>query len=143
MNESKELAQPQGIETQEVGQQRARRIRSTVEQVALVCHEANRAWCEANGDFSQVEWDRAAEWQKTSAMNGVRAALAGATPEQLHESWSAEKRAEGWVYGEVKNPSTKEHPCLVPYDKLPAEQQRKDHLFSGIVRALTSPLGGA
>jgi hypothetical protein len=29
------------------------------------------------------------------------------------------------------------HPCIVPFDELPHEQQAEDHLFRGIVRALT------
>jgi hypothetical protein len=36
----------------------------------------------------------------------------------------------------VKDPEKKEHPCFVPYESLPAEQQAKDHLFKGIVAAL-------
>lgn len=139
MNEQREVPQPQGIETREVGT-RPRRSFTTIEGIAMVCHEANRAWCLVNGDTSQVAWAHAPEWQKQSAMSGVRAAISGATPEQLHESWCEEKRATGWVYGPEKNPVTKEHPCLVPYDQLPPEQQRKDALFGNIVKALTSPL---
>lgn len=133
MNESKELPQPKGIETREVG---------IIPAIARVCHEANRAWCVAMGDHSQVSWDEAPEWQRQSAVTGVRAALNGAGPEELHASWMEEKRRDGWVYGPVKNASTKEHPCMVPYDKLPIEQRRKDHLFRAVVAALTVPVTG-
>lgn len=104
--------------------------------IARVCHEANRAWCEAHGDFSQLGWDDAADWQRESALEGVGHALGGATPEELHELWCASKRAGGWTYGPRKNDEVKEHPCLVPYDELPEEQRLKDALFGGIVRAL-------
>lgn len=108
-----------------------------VEEIARVCHEANRAWCEANGDTSQVPYDHAEGWQRDSAIEGVQAALEGATPEQLHESWCAAKVRDGWVYGEVKDAVAKTHPCLVRYDLLPEDQRLKDHLFGAIVGALS------
>jgi hypothetical protein len=101
---------------------------------AQIAHEANRAWCQAIGDNSQLPWELAPEWQRTSAMNGVRGVAAGNTPEQSHESWLAEKAATGWKYGPVKNPETKEHPCFVPYAELPPEQKAKDHLYVGVVK---------
>src|SRR5437879_1359495 len=42
-----------------------------VEQVAKICHEANRAYCETIGDNSQPTWEKAPQWQKDSAINGV------------------------------------------------------------------------
>ena len=106
-------------------------------QIAQVVHEANRAYCRTIGDYSQVSWDEAPEWQRTSAINGVAGILNGSItkPEQSHESWLAEKQATGWKYGPVKNAETKEHPCFVPYNELPAEQRVKDAIFFAIVRA--------
>ncbi len=104
--------------------------------IARACHEANRAYCLAIGDTSQVAWDDAPDWQKESARVGVIKAREGATPEQLHESWCEQKRAEGWVHGKTKDPEKRIHHCLVPYDQLPAEQRAKDFLFSGTVRAM-------
>ena len=52
-----------------------------------------------------------------------------------HDAWLADKERDGWKYGAVKNPETKEHPCCVPYDQLPAEQRVKDYLFKAIVNA--------
>jgi len=57
------------------------------------------------------------------------------TPEQSHEGWLAVKAADGWKYGAVKDPEKKEHPCFVPYNELPQEQQLKDHLYGIVVRA--------
>ena len=110
----------------------------TVEQVAQVCHEINRAYCKALGDYSQPIWDVAPEWQKTSAINGVNFHLnnpdAGA--DASHKSWFMEKFNDGWVYGEVKNPETKEHPCMVPFEELPEWQKAKDYLFRQTVHSL-------
>ena len=106
--------------------------------IARVAHEINRAYCASLGDASQPAWEDAPEWQKASALAGVDMHLANpdATPEQSHESWLAQKSAEGWKYGPVKDAEKKEHPCCVPYADLPAEQKAKDYLFRGVVHAL-------
>lgn len=116
----------------------------TAMAVAIVCHEANRAYCKTLGDHSQPEWKNAPEWQKSSAMKGVifHAENPNAGPEASHESWMSQKEREGWIYGEVKDPDKKEHPCMVPFEKLPPEQQAKDFIFRNIVHAMVheSPL---
>ncbi len=105
---------------------------------AIVCHEANRAYCLLLGDASQPPWRDAPDWQKKSAIAGVRHAWENpdAKPSASHESWLAQKAADGWKYGPVKDPEAREHPCFVPYDQLPREQQRKDALFLAVARAL-------
>ncbi len=106
--------------------------------IARVAHEINRSYCASLGDASQPAWDDAPEWQKARALAGVDMHLANpdATPEQSHESWLAQKSAEGWKYGPVKDAEKKEHPCFLPYADLPAEQKAKDYLFRGVVHAL-------
>jgi hypothetical protein len=108
------------------------------EEIAKVCHEVNRAYCEAIGDRSQPAWADAPQWQKDSAISGVRMHLANpdATPEQSHESWMAEKDDAGWTWGPQKDPGAKQHPCMLPYAQLPLEQRVKDFLFRGVVHAL-------
>lgn len=113
-----------------------------IEACARAAHEANRAYCIAIGDTSQSSWDDAPEWQKDSVCKGVVGALAGNTPEQSHESWLAEKVRTGWVYGAVKDPDAKTHPCMVPYAELPPEQRAKDALYLTVVRATFEALGG-
>lgn len=112
--------------------------RNKVIAIAKVCHQANKAWCESQGDLSQPDWADAPEWQTQSAIAGVvfRIGNPDAGPDAMHNSWSAEKVADGWVYGEVKDAEKKTHPCLVPFDQLPEFQQKKDRLFSVIVDAL-------
>lgn len=105
---------------------------------AIMCHEVNRAYCQALGDDSQAKWDDAPQWAKDSAIAGVHfhCVNQGAGPEGSHESWMAQKVAEGWVFGPVKDAEKKEHPCLVPFADLPVEQQAKDHLFRAIVHTM-------
>lgn len=106
--------------------------------IAMVCHEANRAYCKTINDYSQLWWDVAEQWQRNSAVQGVEFCLANpdAPPSANHESWLKEKESEGWKYGEVKDADKKEHPCYVPYDQLPEAQKAKDALFKSIVGAL-------
>lgn len=109
-------------------------------EVAAVCHEANRMLCLALGDTSQPDWFTAPDWQRSSAIDGVRFHLAHpeAQASASHENWFAEKARNGWIYGVVKDPKATPptHPCMVAFDELPIEQQRKDHLFRAIVHAL-------
>lgn len=110
----------------------------TVEQIARVCHEANRAYCMSIGDHSQPTWDMAPPWQKESACNGVQAVIDDPdhAPEASHAGWYAEKEAAGWKYGPKKAPDLKEHPCMVPYSDLPPQQKAKDHLFLAVAKSL-------
>ena len=108
------------------------------ELIARMAHQVNKAYCEAIGDSSQPEWLRAPQWQRDSAMNGVKYHLGnpGASPADSHNNWLAEKIKDGWVYGAEKDPTNKLHPCIRPYDELPIEQRVKDHLFIAVVREL-------
>lgn len=110
-----------------------------ISDIARVCHEVNRAYCASQGDHTQPLWQDAPEWQRSSAIAGVRFTLAHpyAKPSDSHESWLEEKRRDGWQYGPVKDPERKLHPCFVPYDELPPAQKAKDYLFQAVVRALT------
>lgn len=109
------------------------RVSATTDHIAELCHNANRAYCTSMGDNSQPLWVDAPEWQKASARQGVRFHLQNqTTPEQSHENWLKQKVEEGWVYGQVKDPEAKTHPCMVPYDQLPPEQRAKDFIFKAI-----------
>ena len=109
-------------------------------QIARICHEANRAYCQTLGDNSQPAWEEAPDWQKESAVNGVCFYLDHPKlgPKDSHDNWADLKFNQGWKYGAVKDPEKKEHPCLVSFDELPEDQQLKDALFLSVVRALSS-----
>ena len=111
----------------------------TIEQIAEICHEANRTLCAVTGDDSQPPWSAAPDWQKESARHGVNYHLANpdASAGETHEIWLREKLATGWKYGPVKNPETKEHPSIVPFAELPEVEQAKDYLFHYIVLGLS------
>ena len=108
-------------------------------EIAIVCHEANRALCQAFGDDSQLPWAEASEEQRASCVEGVKHHIENPTlsPRESHELWLERKKALGWIYGEEKNEHECTHPCMLPFDELPLEQQAKDYLFAGIVRAMT------
>jgi hypothetical protein len=109
-----------------------------LEQIARVAHEVNLAYCLAIGDKTQKPWEEAPEWQRESAINGVKFHIANpnASPAASHANWLAEKKEQGWKFGPIKNVTRKEHPCFMPYNELPQDQRVKDYLFSAVVRAL-------
>ena len=113
----------------------------TNEQIARICHEANKGLCEAHGDMSQKTWDAAEPWQRESAIAGV--AFAKANPDApdsaQHDAWMADKLAAGWTYGDAKDAEKKTHPCIVPFDALPRDQQAKDYIFRAVVHCLKEP----
>lgn len=109
-----------------------------IHAIARVCHEANRAYCANNRDFSQLGWEEAEAWQRESAIEGVKFVIANpnAGDSALHDAWLSHKEADGWVFGEVKDPEAKTHPCMVPFEQLPKGQQLKDRLFRAVVLSL-------
>jgi len=110
-----------------------------VEQIARVCHEVNEGYCLSMGDTGQLSWDEAPNWQRSSAISGVRYHMDNpdAGPEGTHIEWCRSKLADGWKYGPKKDVKAKNHPCLVLFKYLPIEQQAKGHIFRSIVHALT------
>ena len=110
-------------------------MKFSIEAVARVCHQTNKAYCGACGDHSQVDWELAPDWQRESSIAGVRLHLGNpsAGPQASHEAWMAHKQAEGWIYGPVKDAELKEHPCMVPFAELPDHQQAKDRLICSVV----------
>lgn len=109
-----------------------------VVEIAKVCHQANKAWCELNNDFSQVDWEDAPDSIRESATKGVifRIENPKSTSSDQHKAWMKAKIEEGWQYGPVKDLEKKTHPCIVEYKSLPLLQRKKDKLFQAIVDAL-------
>ena len=109
-----------------------------IEVIATLCHNVNKAYCEALGDKSQVSWYKLPEEIKQSVMLGVKRIMVNPYMEsdEIHEEWVKNKKKNGWKLGEVKDIDKKTHPDLVPFDKLPKEEQAKDYIFISIVRQL-------
>lgn len=109
-----------------------------VNYIAVVAHEANRAYCISIGDNSQLPWNDAPEHAQKSAIEGVKFHFANknANAGDSHRSWHAFKLADGWSYGPEKDILKKRHPCMVPFEELPIEQQIKDHVFRSVVHGL-------
>lgn len=111
----------------------------TVDQIAEVCHEANRILTKHVADVPvQPSWSDAPEEMRVSTTVGVRFMIDNpdATAEQSHEDWSKGKVAAGWKYGPVKDEVAKTHPALIAYADLPEGTRRKDALFRAVVAAL-------
>lgn len=110
------------------------------EQIARVAHEAHRACCQVLGDSSQGAWDDAPQWQRDSALAGVKAIASGeaGSAEVQHQLWMDHKWAAGWSHGPAKDAAAKTHPGLLSYDKLPSEQQLKVVLFRAVVMSFVS-----
>jgi len=107
------------------------------EQIAKIAHEVNRAFCIANDDKSQEPWEKAPQWQREHAIDGVMFVRENpdATAQDSHNNWLQVKRDDGWVYGPVKDVDKKEHPCMRNYYDLPNVQRTKDALFIATVKA--------
>jgi len=110
----------------------------SIEEIARVVHQVNKAYCQAIGDKTQVSWEDAPEWQKESAFDGILKIVENPeqTPEQSHEAWMLKKQQDGWRYGPIKDEKLMTHPAMVPYSDLSVEARAKDYIFSEIVKEL-------
>ena len=111
-------------------------IRLVPEQVARVCHEANRAYCLLLGDDPPPPWEDFGG--QGGIIDGVKFVIANpdAGDDGQHKAWMDHKLLDGWRYGETLDRQGKRHPNLVAFEDLPEEQQRKDRLFRAVVLAL-------
>ena len=109
------------------------------EDIARVCHEANRALTHLLQDVPmQPWWDEIDPDMRASVIKGVEYALehVEATPEDMHRAWCDERRRQGWTYGETKDPIAKTHPALKDFADLPPGVRSKDAVFRAIIKAL-------
>ena len=109
----------------------------TVNDIAKVAYEANRAYNKALGVTSGT-WELFPEEEKRDYVAGVQFVLDNPdiTPEDLHDEWLKTKINKGWTYGHVTNEGMKIHHCLVPFEDLPVKQKAKDYIFHAIVENL-------
>lgn len=111
---------------------------SKVEVIAELAHNINVEYTRGMGEnnaFKLMPWGALSNMAQSSMRHGVRLHLKNpdAGPQAGHEEWLRYKVEQGWVYGELKDEVAKTHPCIMPFDQLPKEQQAKDHIFRAAV----------
>ncbi|MDD5819757.1 MAG: RyR domain-containing protein [Bacteroidales bacterium] len=67
--------------------------------------------------------------------------LAESLAKNVHEVWSANRIAEGWTYGRVRDDVKKTHPCLIPYEDLPESEKDYDRSTSSETLKMIVSLG--
>jgi hypothetical protein len=101
-------------------------------EIAVVVYEAIRGYNHVIGDpWLDPPWPGTTFFHRDVTISGVRAALGGKSPVQLHENWCRHYAAADWEYGLVKDAAARPptHPSLVPWDELPPVEQFKYVVF--------------
>jgi hypothetical protein len=111
-----------------------------IEIIARAVHEAIRAHQAALGDAEARPW-ATADWERDATREAVEFALENPTPGAQHEAWCAMKRRSGWRFGETRDDEQRTHPSMVPFEKLSAEEQRKDAIVVAVSQALKGAFG--
>jgi hypothetical protein len=77
---------------------------------------------------------------KTATLESVNFVIThpDAGPNAQHQQWMTKKTRDGWRHGLSKDGRRKTHPLLVPFDKLPEVERRKDQLIVAIVTSFLS-----
>ena len=114
-----------------------------IEDIAKVCHQANKAFCEGIGDDSKVPWNVLPKEEQDGVVSGVQFRLdnPNESAKAQHKHWYKALEAEGWTYGDQKNKKAKKHPCMVSYADLSARHLAKDFMFMSIVDHLRDFVG--
>jgi len=117
-------------------------IGNAIIAIAKTCHEATRAYCETNGDFSHKSWDDVPDWQQDIVIRYVLFILDNPTDtaRDLHQKWVEDLEAQGWAWGKTIDPANKLHPDLLDHDLLPIEQRTKDNVLRAIVGTLSGKM---
>lgn len=107
----------------------------TVEEVARICHHANRGLQDVLDDSRvSAHWEVEAEAVKQSCIYGVLYALAcDPTPEEHHAEWVAYWQQRDWARGPVKDEQQRTHPLLCSWAELEPGQRDKDRQFLALV----------
>ena len=111
------------------------KFKTEIEKIAYMCHQANKAWCEAHKDYSEVDWANIPKWHKDSLVAGVEFRIANphAGVAKMHNKWYSHKTENGWKYGKVKNIKKKIHPMLIGYQFLSEMERMKTPIFCSMV----------
>ena len=107
----------------------------TNENIAKICYEANKAFCEIIKE-EVLSWEQC----KDSTIKGVEAfnKNCNISTKAIHDNWVKDKLADNWKYGPIKDFEKKEHPCIKDYHDLSLTQRFKDNLFLAICRCFNN-----
>ena len=67
--------------------------------------------------------------------------LAEEIAKNVHEVWAKGRMEEGWTFGNTRNDTLKQHPCLVPYEELTETEKEYDRNTSQETLKLIMKLG--
>ncbi len=67
--------------------------------------------------------------------------LREAIAENAHEVWAATRRNEGWIYGPLRDDHKKQHPDMLPYNRLPESEKEYDRVMAMNTIKLVKKLG--
>ena len=85
-------------------------------------------------------WDDPActEEMKASSERSALAMLVSPdlSAEEEHDRWWAERKAQGWTYGPIRDNAKKKHPSMKPFKELPLGEQLKDLARIAMVKEL-------
>ena len=115
--------------------------RIEIDMAARAAHEVNRSWNNMISSYVDPSWEELSEQAKQTSRNAVIGIVTNDfNAEGTHTAWVAEKKSQGWTFGEVKDSEKKTHPCLVAWGDLPIEFRVKDELWVDTVRAFVKHL---
>jgi hypothetical protein len=111
----------------------------TDEQIAYAIHVMNGVLQKIHGESPlQPDWERAPDAMKHRVRLLVRGYRSGMTPREAHERWREMMAADGWRYGERKDPGQHLHPNMVSYPELPQSQRIKDTMSQQITMIMVA-----
>lgn len=67
--------------------------------------------------------------------------LREAIAENAHEVWAESRRKEGWTYGPKRDDAKKQHPDMLPYNRLPESEKEYDRIMAMNTIKLVKKLG--
>jgi len=100
------------------------RVPLTPQQLARLCHEADRVLCSMQGDARVSPWETLDEKTQDEVVAAVREVLEHPelTDEARHARWLRQRREAGWIYGPVRSIPGRTDPALLEYGALSSER---------------------
>ncbi|UMO77247.1 RyR domain containing protein [Stenotrophomonas maltophilia phage vB_SmaM_Ps15] len=105
-------------------------------EIARIAHNTVKAYREAMGDFSVVDWNSADPHVREKLIDFVHIYSENPTdtPETLHQIWMDLKIDNGWAHGDKLDWTKLEHPDLLPYELLSDLRRAADAITWAVIR---------